>query len=132
MNRADRKFVRVRALNRCEYCLILQDYSDVPHHFDHVRASKHRGPSTTTNTCPACAQCNLAKGTNVAGFDTETDELERLYNPRLDQWNEHFAWDGAFLIGLTPLGRVTIDLLCINRMSRVAHRRILWECGIEF
>ncbi len=47
----------------------------------------------------ACAHCNGAKGPNAAGFDSETDELVRLFNPRKDVWHEHFVWDGAVLVG---------------------------------
>jgi hypothetical protein len=75
----------------------------------------------------ACAYCNAAKGTNAAGFDPETDELVPLFNPRADTWADHFVWDGPILVGRTPIGRATIEVLGINRPERVEHRRLLSE-----
>ena len=54
-----------------------------------------------------------------------TRELTRLYNPRLDRWREHFAWQGAVLIGLTAVGRTTIQVLAINDPVEVAAREML-------
>lgn len=46
-----------------------------------------------------------------------------LFRPNQDRWSDHFQWDdsGQLLIGLTPIGRMTVDLLCMNRpqMQRV-------------
>src|SRR5690242_3164452 len=81
----------------------------LPHEIDHIRAKKHRGPTTLENTCLACSYCNLAKGTNVAGFDPDSNHLVPLFNPRSDDWNQHFAWEDAVLRGLTPIGRATIE-----------------------
>ena len=115
MARFRRKFVRSRARNRCEYYQLLQRNSVLPHEIDHIRAKKHHGPTTNDNTCLSCARCNAAKGSNVAGYDPATGELVPLFNPRRDVWNEHFAWDGAILVGRSAVGRsYKIDVLRIN------------------
>jgi hypothetical protein len=49
----------------------------------------------------------------------------RLFNPRKDRWNRHFAWNGPILVGCTHTGRVTITLLEINRDEAVDLRRYL-------
>jgi len=98
---------------------------------DHIRAKKHRGRTALSNTCWACAYCNSAKGTNVAGFDPDTDELVPLFNPRTDKWDDHFVWDGVTLVGRTAVGRATIDVLGINRDERIAHRRLLIQAGAD-
>lgn len=67
---------------------------------------------------------------NVAGYDPESDELQPLFNPRRDDWENHFAWDGPVLRGKTPIGRTTIDVLRINLMERVEHRRLLIAAGV--
>src|SRR5438128_11392399 len=116
-----RRHVRERARGRCEYCQLPQECTALPHEIDHIRARKHRGATTLQNLCWACALCNSHKGTNVAGYDSETGELVPLFNPRRDQWQEHFTWEGSTLVGKTPVARATIDVLRINDPDRVAH-----------
>ena len=45
-----------------------------------------------------------------------TQVIVPLFHPRRDEWNQHFAWspDGLRLIGITAVGRATIELLDIN------------------
>jgi hypothetical protein len=49
-----------------------------------------------------------------------------LYHPRHHRWDEHFAWSDDFLlmIGLTPTGRATVDVLLLNRDGVVNLRRL--------
>jgi hypothetical protein len=54
-----------------------------------------------------------------------TRELTRLYDPRRDRWREHFAWQGVVLIGLTAVGRTTIQVLAINDRDVVEARETL-------
>jgi HNH endonuclease len=125
MAKFSRKRVWERAGGKCEYCQLAQADSVLPHELDHIRAKKHHGRTTLANTCLACAYCNAAKGSNVAGYDPTTDELVPLFHPRADRWTDHFEWDGPILVGITPTGRVTIDVLRINEVRRVEHRRLL-------
>jgi len=39
-----RHFIAYRADNRCEYCLIHEDYTFKPHEVDHIISRKHSGP----------------------------------------------------------------------------------------
>jgi hypothetical protein len=125
MAKFSRKKVWARAGGRCEYCQLAQADSLLPHELDHIRAKKHRGPTTLLNTCLACAYCNAAKGSNVAGYDPATEALVPLFNPRTDKWEEHFEWKGAILAGMTPTARATIEVLRINAPARIEHRRLL-------
>ena len=52
-----------------------------------------------------------------------TKKLVPLFNPRRHKWQRHFRWDGPFLCGRTPIGRVTVAVLEINRDLRVAFRQ---------
>jgi hypothetical protein len=125
-----RKQVWEWAKGHCEYCLLSQKYSVLPHEIDHIRAKKHRGAHSLENTCIACAHCNAAKGSNAAGYDPETDDLVPLFNPRKDSWEEHFFWDGALLVGKTPVGRATIHVLNINDPIYVDQRDYLIKADL--
>jgi hypothetical protein len=62
-------------------------------------------------------------------MDPLTDQLTRLYHPRRDIWNEHFRWAGGTLVGITPVGRTTVEVLAINHVYRVAAREVLIASG---
>jgi hypothetical protein len=121
--------VRSRAALRCEYCHLPESVSDLPHVVDHIRAIKHHGRTTLENLALCCGRCNLSKGPNVAGIDPATQRLTRLFNPRKDAWHGHFRWHGAVLIGVTSIGRTTVDVLDINNAHRLAARRVLSAAG---
>ena len=46
-------------------------------------------------------------------------EATPFFNPRTDNWNDHFATRGAKIVGLTPTGRATAQLLNMNDSRRV-------------
>ncbi len=94
---------------------------------DHIRAQVHQGESVLENLAWACFQCNNRKGPNLAGVDPQTDAVATLFHPREHNWNEHFEWNGAHLVGKTPEARATIVLLAINTPTRVAVRTALMD-----
>jgi hypothetical protein len=102
----------------------------LPHEADHIRSQKHGGPSTLENLCWACALCNSFKGTDIAAYPPDSEEIVLLFNPRADAWEDHFAWEGAIVRGKTLVGSATVELLRINRPERVDHRRLLMELGL--
>src|SRR5690242_7785259 len=97
-----RALVTKRANSCCEYCLIPQESKSYSFEVDHIVAEKHRGQTNEANLALACLDCNRHKGSDFASFDPVTDQVAMLYNPRKDQWNEHFALDGALIKALTP------------------------------
>jgi hypothetical protein len=117
--------VRRRARDSCEYCRLPQSAYRLSFQLDHVVAKQHRGKSHVANLALACPRCNLNKGPNIASIDIITQLVVRLFNPRRDRWPEHFRWRGPRLLGLTPIGRVTIRLLAINHPDAMALRRLL-------
>ena len=125
-----RRRIIERAGNRCEYCQMPAAFDSAPFQIDHVRAQKHHGPTTADNLAWACFPCNNHKGANLAGIDPETGNIARLFNPRDDRWEEHFAWEGPRLVGKTGIGRATIDVLAINLSDRVALRQELLTEGV--
>jgi len=120
-----RREVRERAEERCEYCLLSESQAVLPHEPDHLIALKHGGQTTSENLALACFECNRFKGSDIASIDALTGELVALFNPRRQRWFEHFRLNGAQIIPLTPVGRVTDKLLRLNLPSRVEVRRQL-------
>jgi hypothetical protein len=107
-----------------------QAYDPRPFHVEHIIAKKHHGGTILDNLAEAGMDCNLAKSSNLSGFDPDTGVLTPLYHPRRERWSEHFEWRGAYVIGKTPVGRTTIDVLNLNAQERVNHRRLLIRLGV--
>jgi hypothetical protein len=83
-----RDIVRERAGNRCEYCHLHEDDSDdLAFHVEHVIPRQHDGMNDPECLCFACAECNWAKGPNLAGLFE--GKLYPLFNPRKQNWNRH-------------------------------------------
>ena len=129
MDAGTRRFVRERAGERCEYCRLHQRYSEFLHHTEHVIARQHGGSDDVDNLALACHRCNLHKGPNLSGVDPVTGVVEILFHPRRDQWPEHFVFREAYLEGLTPTGRVTVEVLALNDARRIELRQELLTLG---
>jgi hypothetical protein len=69
------------------------------------------------------------QGPNLSSVDPVTGQLVRLFNPREDTWETHFAFQGATIVGRTPEGRATIELLKMNEVKRVRTRATLIARG---
>jgi hypothetical protein len=106
-----------------------QRFYRVPFQVDHIIAQQHGGPTTLENLALSCLHCNTHKGPNLARVDPETGQIVRLFHPRQDSWEEHFAWDAHILVGLTPIGRATIRCLAINHPDCRAVRAALLQEG---
>ncbi len=50
-----------------------------------------------------------------------------LYHPRRDRWLDHFRWSENLLeiVGITAIGRVTVERLKLNRERVVNLREVL-------
>lgn len=126
MDAATRSIVRRRAADRCEYCRIPQEATPfIPFHVEHVVARQHARDDSPDNLALACDRCNAFKGPNLTSIDPESGEVVALFNPRKDDWSEHFRLEGGELIGLTPTGRATVRLLNVNAIRRV-ELRVEW------
>ena len=125
-----RQLIREMAGNCCEFCRVAQDDRLSKFQIDHIIPVKHGGGDDTDNLCLACLKCNGFKGPNVAALDPETGAATKLYNPRSQQWDDHFQinQDGT-LAGISPEGRATIIVLRINEESRVKQRQMSMNLG---
>ena len=123
ISEALRRLVQERSGYCCEYCQISADVTFYAHEVDHVIALKHGGETIAENLAYACWRCNRYKGSDLGSFDPQTKEFSFLYNPRTQQWSEHFCLTDDQIIGLTPEGRTTVQLLGLNSIERCAERR---------
>ncbi len=124
-----RRSVRQRARDCCEYCLIPESMTLAVHEIDHVIAEKHGGPTDAGNLALACALCNGFKGSDLASIDPESGAIVPLFNPRRDQWMEHFRLENGRIEPLTPSGRATARLLQLNHSHRIDERLLLVAAG---
>jgi len=110
-----------KAKSLCEYCRSRSSHSPGPFVVDHIIPKIRGGKTSLGNLAFACSGCNGRKHAKVKGTDPMTGKSIRLFNPRRQRWQDHFAWseDDTLIIGLTATGRVTVDALQLNREELV-------------
>lgn len=98
---------------------------------DHLLPFALGGQSTGNNLWLACSFCNDYKGEQTAALDPLSGELVRLFNPRTDNWPEHFTWEaeGSLIVGQTAGGRATVMALRLNRPPLVLARKLWGRAG---
>ena len=69
------------------------------HEVDHVIAEKHGGTTEEGNLAYTCWRCNRYKGSDPGSFEPQTGAFSFLFNPRNQQWLEHFKFEGTILVG---------------------------------
>lgn len=131
ISRVLRQRVRTRAQSRCEYCQTAERLTGLLCEIDHIIPRAHGGLTADDNLCLACAACNGYKGANTHAIDPESGDQTALFNPRHQNWRDHFAWseDGTLIIGLTNCGRATVMALKFNHALTVAARSIWASAG---
>lgn len=70
---------------------------------------------------------NLTKGPNLS-TKVKGKTIE-LFHPRRHEWNDHFAFSGPEIVGVTPTGQATVQLLNMNAPRRIAIRRRMLTRG---
>lgn len=120
-----------RARGCCEYCLAQERYSPDSFSVEHIIPLSKGGTSSLENLAFACQGCNNRKYASIEALDPVSQKTTPLYHPRQHEWREHFVWsdDGAHILGLTPIGRATVEKLQLNRSGLVNLRRILVSAG---
>jgi hypothetical protein len=99
----------------------------MPLEVEHIVPRAKGGRNDVGNLCLACPRCNRYKGRQTEAIDDVTGDTVALYNPRQQNWRDHFAWQdhGSVIVGLTPVGRATILALQMNNLF-VRRSRELW------
>lgn len=126
-----KRLVIDRAGGRCEYCQCRADYTTETFPVEHIIPMSRGGATHLDNLALACSSCNGHKYNKIEAIDPATDEVVSLYNPRLQKWEEHFGWRKGYthIIGLSPTGRATVELLQMNHMGSVNLREVLYQIG---
>ena len=118
-----RKMVICQANNCCEYCLQSNDFSFHPHQIDHIISLKHEGETEFDNLAYACFHCNNAKGSDIGTIILPNKNFVRLFNPRTDNWYEHFEMENGVVYDKTDIGKATIKVLNLNEIERIIERQ---------
>ncbi|TAK43228.1 MAG: HNH endonuclease [Saprospiraceae bacterium] len=125
--------VAARAKHCCEYCKSMDIFS--PNYFtvDHIIPEPFGGPDSLSNLAYACFLGNRLKSNKSSVFDVASASWVKIYNPRALDWNEHFAWseDLTLILGISVIGRVTVDELQLNRPKLVAYRKAVIPFGVH-
>jgi len=98
---------------------------------EHIQPVSRGGESVIDNLALACPGCNGHKYNKVEGPDPVDGRLVALFNPRAQEWRDHFKWNDDFthIVGSTPTGRATVDALNLNRPGVVNIRGALFAIG---
>lgn len=120
-----------RARGCCEYCKSQARFATQAFSTEHIIARHLGGETTLDNLALACQGCNNHKYTKSEARDSVSGKIAPLFHPRQQRWQDHFAWNDDFIlvIGLTPIGRATIQALQLNRAELVNLRRVLYVMG---
>ena len=125
MSETLRRRVREAARDRCGYCLSPQRFVMGSLEVEHLIPRAKGGSDEEDNLWLSCSLCNRYKGAQISATDPLTGHDAPLFNPRHDNWDEHFRWsaDGVRIEALTPTGRATVEALKLNNELAVEVRR---------
>lgn len=107
---------------KCAYCdskIGVTSHGNIEHFYP--KSLYPEKISDIDNLLIACQICDMSK---AAKFPLDSDGNPQLLNPRSDKFEEHIdlASDGT-LHGVTEKGRVTVDILKLNRPELIERRR---------
>jgi hypothetical protein len=119
--------VAQRANHRCEYCKAPEVVFNFPFEVEHIIPLSRQGANNEANLALACSSCNLRNGIRISGVASDSKTEVSFFHPRKDHWSEHFQVDveSGRIVGITPIGEVTIEYLEMNSPAQVAARQ-LW------
>jgi hypothetical protein len=128
---AVRRAVEAQARGLCEYCRSPAKYSPQSFSVEHILPRSQGGKPVPENLALSCQGCNNHKYAKTAGIDPISGSSVPLFHPRQHQWRQHFTWneDSSRVIGLTPIGRATVEALQLNREGLVNLRQLLFAVG---
>ena len=103
----------------------------MPMTIDHIQPVSKGGLNTVENLCLACRTCNEYKSDTTEAIDPLTGQLTSLFNPRQQNWQEHFQWsnNASHIEGLTAIGCATVIALRMNNPVIVATRKRWFAIG---
>jgi hypothetical protein len=128
-----RKLIADRAGHRCEYCKTPDEFASGYFEIEHILPSSRGGKSIEQNLAYACDGCNNIKSDKTASIDLVSGVEVPFFHPRQQNWNDHFAWstNSLEICGVSPIGRVTVDALQLNRQPLQNLRWALFSIGVH-
>ena len=111
-----------RAGHRCEYCRVLAYLSSFDFHIEHIIGIQHGGTNALNNLAYVCSPCNWKKGPNISTILKMGGDLIPLFNPRTQNWFEHFEVKNGLLISRSLIAEGTINLLALNQPHKIEER----------
>jgi hypothetical protein len=130
-----RDMVVRRARNSCEYCQLPAQLQIGGFEVDHILPRSQGGQTDLANLALACPHCNAHKWAYIDGEDPVSGRVIALFNPRTQEWAEHFQWSEQHpfeIEGITAHGRATVVRLQLNHPDLVSIRRLLAELGLPW
>lgn len=120
--------IRLDAHNRCGYCLSPQHLVMARLEIEHIQPLARGGTDEEDNLWLACPICNSHKSDKVEALDPQTGEIVSIFNPRMQDWSEHFEWaeDGIRILGKTAIGRATVVALHLSNDLDALAVRSYW------
>jgi hypothetical protein len=133
ISKKTKQIVFERAGFICEYCLALLTYSPQPSEAEHIIPTSKDGDDDLDNLACACGGCNGSKYNKTHAPDPFDGQIVPLFHPRKMAWYEHFIWSPDFLnvIGITEVGRATVEALDLNRIGLINFRQALLKLGVH-
>jgi hypothetical protein len=102
---------------------------------EHLLPQSLGGTNEVDNLALACSRCNSRRYNFMTGIDPQTEQEVILFNPRQQNWAEHYVWsiDQLQIVGQTSIGRATCQRLDLNDDRHndrfIVRARELWLKG---
>ena len=131
MSKQLKQIIAERANHCCEYCLSQACFATQSFSIEHIKPRSQDGETTLENLALACQGCNAHKYIKTTAYDFITQQQVALYHPRQQNWHEHFKWNHDFtlIVGISSIGRATVESLHLNRSGLVNLRQVLYQAG---
>jgi hypothetical protein len=82
------------------------------------------------NLAFSCAICNGNKGSDIGTILNKKDVFVRFFDPRTDNWFDHFEVADGLIYSKSDIGEATILVLNLNEVNRILERLDLIEAGL--
>jgi HNH endonuclease len=98
---------------------------------DHILPTSLGGTEDPQNLAYACTLCYRLKWHKQTVFDAVTQTETPIFHPRQHAWSNHFQWsaDFEYIIGISAIGRATVEALRLNREKLVFYRKSVVGIG---
>lgn len=120
--------VAIRAGRICEYCRAPEHFSNFAYEVEHIVPPLFGGQNEMENLALACRSCNVYKSKFLTGIDEDGLETDRLFNPRVDNWHDHFNLNSETqeIEALSEIGNGTVARLRMNSKMQI-EARLNWH-----